>query len=186
MTKIRTMRNRIGIPAVAALALLAAGCGTERPGDAVDAAAPPPTAAADLPCPAESPTPTRPKAASPSDPATPPTDHYAENHGFRVPIPLHGRQRCEGLAAVKRIEKALEPLRKRGDFTPGSTRGALTGLGYPTGKVQVSANGSAAVGFLVDASPMCVEGTMNGASTRAEAFAGYPDHTGCDVPSGGH
>ncbi|WP_393098197.1 hypothetical protein [Streptomyces sp. LN325] len=57
--------------------------------------------------------------------ATPPTDHYAENHGFMVPFPLRGRERCEGLAAVARVEGALEPLRGRGDFAPNSTRDAL-------------------------------------------------------------
>ncbi|MFD0386296.1 hypothetical protein ACFQ2B_39470 [Streptomyces stramineus] len=126
-------------------------------------------------------------AADTSGPAEP-GDHYAENHGFRVPLPLHGRRRCDGLAAVGRIEAALEPLRKRGDFAPEHTRSALTGLGYPAGKVRSYENGPTGVGFLieVDASQLCVEGTMNRDSTRAESFGGYPDHSGCDTPSGGH
>ncbi|WP_344021696.1 hypothetical protein, partial [Streptomyces luteireticuli] len=116
----------------------------------------------------------------------PPGDHYAENHGFRVPIPLHGPLRCEGLAAVKRVEDALEPLRRRGDFTTAGTRGALTGLGYAAGKVRVYENGPTGVGFLVEAPRMCLEGTWDQDATRAEAFGGYPDHSGCEVPSGGH
>ncbi|MGV4984629.1 hypothetical protein ACWC0C_35550 [Streptomyces sp. NPDC001709] len=118
----------------------------------------------------------------------PPTDHYAENHGFRVPIPLHGQSRCDGLTAVARVKSALEPLRRRGDFAPGSVRNALTGLGYSAGKVQVYQDGSTGVGFLIDigASPWCVEGTMSSDSAKADAFGGYPDGTGCEPPSGGH
>ncbi|WP_079110346.1 hypothetical protein [Streptomyces roseifaciens] len=126
--------------------------------------------------------------ARPSGPAAPPTDHYAENHGFRVPLPLRGQSRCDGLAVVQRIKDTLEPLRKRGDFAPENTRNALTGLGYSAGKVQAHQNGPTGVGFLIDTggSPLCVEGTMDRASIKADAFGGYPDHSGCDVPSGGH
>ncbi|MQS16949.1 hypothetical protein F7Q99_33365 [Streptomyces kaniharaensis] len=112
-------------------------------------------------------------------------DHYRENNGFKVPIPLHGQPRCDGLDAVKRIEGALDPLRKRGDYKAESARSALTGLGYEAGKVKVYQD-TAGVSFLVEAPRMCLEGTMNQASTRADAFGGYPDHSGCDVPSGGH
>ncbi|MCX4625495.1 hypothetical protein [Streptomyces sp. NBC_01443] len=141
----------------------------------------------DLPCPGESPTPTPPRSADTSGSAAP-GDRYAENHGFRVPFPLHGQRRCDGLAAVGRIEAALEPLRKRGDFAPEHTRDALTGLGYPAGKVRSYENGPTGVSFLieVDASPLCVEGRMDRDSTRADPFGGYPDHSGCDTPSGGH
>ncbi|AEW98354.1 hypothetical protein [Streptantibioticus cattleyicolor] len=116
-----------------------------------------------------------------------PGDHYAENNGFKVPFDLYGRQRCEGLAAVSRVRNALEPLRKRGDFVPEDTRKALVGLGYPEGKVRSYQDGTG-VGFLVEAdpSPLCVEGTMLRDATRADAFGGYPDHDGCEVPSGGH
>ncbi|WP_251018481.1 hypothetical protein [Streptomyces sp. ISL-11] len=147
-----------------------------------------PSTPVDLPCPGESATPTPLPTADTSGSAAP-GDHYAENHGFRVPFPLHGRRRCDGLAAVGRIEAALEPLRERGDFAPEHTRSALTGLGYPAGKVRSYENGPTGVGFLieVDASPLlCVEGTMNPGSTRAESFGGYPDHSGCETPSGGH
>lgn len=195
MTMIRTTRVRRGMlpmTVLAVLALPAAGCGTHRPGDDTSAGGPSRTAAAapstpvDFPCPGESPSPATMPSANSSGPATPPTDHYAENHGFRVPLPLHGQNRCDGLAAVRRIETALEPLRKRGDFDPVSTRSALTGLGYPAGKVQSYENGPTGVGFLIEASPLCLEGTMNSVTTKADAFAGYPDHSGCDVPSGGH
>ncbi|MGW1077498.1 hypothetical protein [Streptomyces sp. NPDC002537] len=192
MTMIRTTGARLGILPVAMLAVLAAGCGTHRSGDGARAGGPSRSAAAapsapvDFPCPGESPTPAPPTAADTSGPAVPPTDHYAENHGFMVPLPLHGRLRCEGLAAVGRVGSALEPLRKRGDFDPVSTRGALTGLGYSAGKVRSYRNGPTGVGFLVDAFPLCVEGTMDRDSTRADAFSGYPDHAGCDRPTGGH
>lgn len=192
MTTIRTTGVRLGMLPLAVLAMLAAGCGTQRPGDDARADGPSRTATAtpstpvDFPCPGETPTPTPSATADTSGPATPPTDHYAENHGFMVPLPLHGRLRCDGLAAVGRVEGALEPLRKRGDFDPESTRSALARLGYSAGKVQSYQNGPTGVSFLIDALPLCVEGTMNRASIRADTFAGYPDHTGCDRPSGGH
>ncbi|WP_051370398.1 hypothetical protein [Streptomyces sp. 142MFCol3.1] len=192
MTKIRKTAVRSAMLPVAVLAVLVAGCGSQRPGDTTGAGAPSRTPAAtpskpaDFPCPGENPTPTPTPSASTSGPAVPPTDHYAENHGFMVPIPLHGERRCEGLAVVRRVEDALEPLRRRGDFAPENTRSALTALGYSAGNVQSYQNGSTGVGFLIDASPLCVEGTMNLDSTKADAFAGYPDHTGCDRPSGGH
>ncbi len=192
MTMIRTTGVRLGMVPMAVLAMLAAGCGTHRPGDDAGADRPSRTAAAtpstpmDLPCPGESPTPTPPTAADTSGPAAPPTDHYAENHGFMVPFPLHGRSRCDGLAAVAGVKGALEPLRRHGDFDPESTRSALTALGYSAGKVQSYRNGSTGVGFLIDAYPLCVEGEMNRDATQADAFGGYPDHSGCDRPRGGH
>lgn len=197
MTMIRTTGVRLGTLPVAVLAVLAAGCGTQRPGDTADAyrrSHPTPTGIStpstpiDFPCPGESRAPAPRVTASTSDPAVPPTDHYAENHGFRDPFPLHGQPRCDGLAAVGRVKSALEPLRKRGDFDPAHTLGALTGLGYPAGKVRSYQNGPTGVGFLIEvtASPLCVEGTVDRASTRADAFGGYPDHSGCEVPSGGH
>ncbi|MCQ4083520.1 hypothetical protein NGB36_23715 [Streptomyces sp. RB6PN25] len=192
MTMIRTTGVRRGMLLIAVLAMLAAGCGTHRPGDNAGADGPSRTAAAtpstpvDFPCPGESPTLAPPTTADAPGPAAPPTDHYAENHGFMVPLPLHGRHRCDGLAAAGRVEGALEPLRERGDFDPESTRNALTQLGYPARKVQTYQNGPTGVSFLIDAFPLCVEGTMNRASTLADAFAGYPDHSGCDRPTGGH
>ncbi|MGV9350142.1 hypothetical protein ACWDSD_36300 [Streptomyces spiralis] len=192
MTTIRTVGILRGAVPVALLAVLAAGCGNERAGDDVGAhgpsrtAAATPGASANVRCPGESPTPSAPATtADTSVPDTPPTDHYAENHGFRVPIELYGRRRCDGLAAVARIEKALEPLRRRGDFSPDGTRRVLIGLGYDAGKVEAYQNG-AGVGFLIDASSMCLEGTMYPKVTEADAFAGYPDGTGCRPPSGGH
>ncbi|MCX4575884.1 hypothetical protein OHB41_22335 [Streptomyces sp. NBC_01571] len=200
MTVIRTTGARFGmVPMVvpAVLAVLAVGCGTQRAGDEAGAAGPSragvtpsaavtPSAPVDFRCPGESPKPTPTRTPSTSGPATPPTDHYAENHGFMVPFPLHGQERCEGLAAIARIKGALEPLRERGDFVPESTRDALTGLGYPASKVRTYQNGSTEVGFLIDTYPLCVEGGMNRVSTQADAFGGYPDHSACDRPSGGH
>lgn len=192
----RKTRARLGMLPVAAAVLLAGtGCGTQRAGagavaDPSSAPAPTgisaPAAPVDFPCPGESPAPTA--AATSADPTAPPADHYAENHAFRIPLPLHGQSRCDGLAAVARVEKALEPLRRRGDFAPESVRGALTGLGYPAGGIRADQNGPTGVGFLIDvgASPWCVEGTLNTASTRATAFGGYPDGTGCEPPRGGH
>ncbi|MBD0672737.1 hypothetical protein [Streptomyces sp. CBMA156] len=196
MTTIRTRRGRLGIPALAVLAVLATGCGTERVGSGGNPGTRTPVAATttaqgkpvDFPCPGESPTPTptSSRTASPTAPPTLPLDHYAENNGFKVPIPLRGQARCDGQAAVRRIREALEPLRTGNDYTPASTRGRLTGLGYPAEKLKVYENGSTAVGFLVQAPGMCLSGTMTPNATTAEAFAGYPDHSGCDVPRGGH
>lgn len=84
----------------------------------------------DFPCPGESPAARRPPAGDTTGSAAP------GNHGFRVPFPLHGRHRCDGLTATGRIRAALKPLRERGDFTPEHTRSVLTGLGYPAGKVR--------------------------------------------------
>lgn len=193
MTMIRLTGMRRGMLPMAVLAVLAAGCGTQKSGDVGDAyrsSHPTPTGIStpstptDFTCPGESPTPTPTATASVT---AAPGDHYAENHGFRVPFELHGQHRCDGLAAVKRVKSALEPLRKHRDFAPEHTLSALTGLGYPTEKVRTYQDGSG-VGFLVEADPwpVCVEGTMSGATTRADAFGGYPDHSGCETPSGGH
>lgn len=184
---------------LAAVVLLTAGCGTQRAGDAGDAyrsAYPTPTGVStpstpvDVRCPGESSAPTAPSASTApptQDRSGPPADHYAENHGFRVPLPLHGRSRCDGLTAVARVEGALEPLRRRGDFAPDSVRSTLIGLGYSAERVRAYQNGSG-VGFLIDigVSPWCVEGTMSADSTRADAFGGYPDGSDCEPPSGGH
>ncbi|MGW2815809.1 hypothetical protein [Streptomyces sp. NPDC001415] len=191
---IKARAVRFGMLPMAVLGILAAGCGTQRAGEAAGpgtpsrsaSAAATPSTPVDLPCPGESPTHAQPKAPGASGPSVQPGDHYAENHGFMEPIPLHGQKRCDGLAAVARIRHALEPLRKRGDFDPASTRNALTHLGYATGKVRSYQDGPTGVGFLIDASPMCLEGTMSSRDTKADAFGGYPDHFGCDQPRGGH
>ncbi|WP_377266948.1 hypothetical protein [Peterkaempfera sp. SMS 1(5)a] len=188
-------RVRFGMLPFAVLAMVATGCGTQRAGDVADAyhrSHPTPTgiskqsAPTDFPCPGESPSAAPKPTPDTPVPTTPPTDHYVENHGFMVPFPLHGQLRCDGLVAVKRIQQALEPLRRRGDFAPESTHSALTALGYTAGAVKVYQSGPTGVGFLIDASRMCVEGTMDRASTHANTFDGYPDHPGCDRPSGGH
>lgn len=192
MTIIREKGARLGMPMVAAVAVLLVGCGTHRPADDAGAVGPSrttrptPSTPVDYRCPGEKTAPTPSVTASSTVAATPPADHYAENHGFMVPFPLHGRQRCDGLAAVRRVENALEPLRERGDFTPDSADHALTGLGYAPGRVRAYQIGPTGVGFVIDASPLCVEGTMGPESTQADAFGGYPDHTGCERPSGGH
>ncbi|MFG2723404.1 hypothetical protein ACGFW5_34650 [Streptomyces sp. NPDC048416] len=197
MTTIKRASVRFGMLPLAATLLLAAGCGTQRSGDVASeshGSRPTPTgisspsAPTDFPCPGEAPKPTPSAAPGTTAPAVAPTDHYAENHGFRVPLELHGQSRCDGLAVVGRVTKALEPLRKRGDFAPQSVQNALTGLGYSAGKVRSYENGPTGVGFLIDigASPWCVEGTMSSDTTKASAFAGYPDGTGCEPPKGGH
>ncbi|GAA2807783.1 hypothetical protein RMN57_02740 [Kitasatospora sp. CM 4170] len=193
MKMIKGAGIRVGVPAaVAAIAVLVAGCGTQRAGEVAGGGGPARTAAAapstplDPPCPGETPTPTPTRTSTGSAPNPALGDHYAENNGFKVPLPLHGQHRCDGLAAAARIKSALEPLRQRGDFTPESSRNALTALGYAAAKVQVYQNGSTGISFLVDASPLCLEGRMDTAVTKAEPFGGYPDHTGCDVPRGGH
>lgn len=207
MTMIRTSRVPVGmLLPVAALAMFAVGCGTEQSAaDAYRSTHPTPTGISqqpvpsDTPCPGETapptptpsqslPTPTRSPDAS--GPAVPIPDHYAENHGFMVPFPLHGQARCDGLKDAERIRVALEPLRTHGDFTAAHTVRALTGLGYAAGQVEVTQSGDAGVSFLVDASTdsstMCLEGSMNREATKTDTFGGYPDHTGCDQPSGGH
>ncbi|MFF7122196.1 hypothetical protein ACF07Y_39915 [Streptomyces sp. NPDC016566] len=199
MTKIGTTGARAGMVPLALLAVLAAGCGTQRAGGDAGAGGPSRSAVAspstpkDFPCPGESPTASpQPSTATPS-PTAPPTDHYAENHGFMIPFELHGKRRCQGLAAVARVREALEPQRRRGRFSPESVRKALIGLGYSGGQVQAYP-GDGGVGFLiqVDDYPVCVEGSLagnpdlDGATTKADAFGGYPDHEGCDQPSGGH
>ncbi|MFH8983843.1 hypothetical protein [Streptomyces varsoviensis] len=183
--------------ATAAVAVLAAGCGTERAGEqaapARGAATPTrPAEPTNFPCPGESRTPSPTATANATAPASggggPLADHYAENHGFREPFPLYGQHRCDGLAAVQRIKAALEPLRRRGDFAPESIQSALTRLGYPADKVRSYEDGPEAAGFLVEAAPdtLCVEGRLSPRPTEATAFGGYPDHSGCEAPSGGH
>ncbi|MDX3114439.1 MULTISPECIES: hypothetical protein [Streptomyces] len=192
MTKIGHREILRAAPLLAAVTLLTAGCGTQRAGQEAGGGGPSragvatPSKPVDFRCPGESAAPTPSPSAAASDPATPPTDHYAENHGFLVPLQLHGRSRCEGLAAARRIERALEPLRERGDFSPQSTRAALTGLGYADGDVQSSQNGPTGVSFLVVAHPLCLEGGIDREKTRADAFGGYPDGTDCEPPAGGH
>ncbi|WP_262418177.1 hypothetical protein [Streptomyces sp. SP2-10] len=178
---------RLGMLPVAMFAVLVAGCGTQRAGDVTTGGAPPTAAAtpsvpADHLCPGERPSP--PPSSTPTS-TTPPTDHYAENHGFMVPFKLHGDRRCQGLAVVGRVKKALRPLREKGGFTPETVSHTITGLGYS--KVRTYADGSG-VGFLieVDDYPVCVEGAVSPVATEADAFGGYPDHTGCEQPSGGH
>ena len=199
MPMIGTTRTRrrslpMAVLPLAALALLTAGCGTHRPGDEVAAdrasrsAMPVPvqTAPADFRCAGESAAPTAPRTADTPVPTAPPTDHYAENHGFMVPFPLHGQTRCDGLAAAGRVKAALEPLRKQHDFDPANTRDALGRLGYSPAQVEAGQDGPTGVSFLVDAHGYCLEGTYDRAATRVDAFGGYPDHSGCDRPTGGH
>jgi hypothetical protein len=103
-----------------------------------------------------------------------------------VPFTLHGKSRCDGLAAVARVKSALGPLSRRGDLDPGSTYAALSDLGYT--KIDTYPLGTYGVAFdaEVDSSPLCVEGTVSQDTLAADAFGGYPDHIGCDRPTGGH
>ncbi|MGW0886269.1 hypothetical protein [Streptomyces sp. NPDC002671] len=71
------------------------------------------------------------------------------------------------------------PSRSTGWRLPRCALTALTdGLRVPA---QAYQDGSAGVGFLIDIgdSPWCMEGTMSSDSTKAHAFGGYPDGTGC-------
>ncbi|MFI2763560.1 hypothetical protein ACH5A3_32610 [Streptomyces echinatus] len=187
MTMNGTRRVRRSMLPVAVLAVLAAGCGTQRAGHVTTGGAPSgavatPSVPADHLCPGESPSPV--PSATPTS-STPPTDHYAENHGFMVPFQLHGDRRCQGLAVIGRVKNALRPLRKKGDFTPESVSRTIAGLGYPNVRTYEDGSG---VGFLIEADdyPVCVEGAVSATATEAEAFGGYPDHDGCEQPSGGH
>lgn len=209
MTTLRRAGAWLGAVPTAVAALLLAGCGSEPAGALGDAStharptsasvstpadatspssATSPSVPVNFPCPGESSSPTPPTSA-PADPTAPPTDHYAENHGFREPIPLVGQSRCDGLKVTARIRTALEPLSRRGDFRPGDVRTALTGLGYPAGKVRAYQDGPTGVGFVIDigASPWCVQGMISRGVTEADAFGGYPDTGGgCEPRSGGH
>ncbi|MFF7154238.1 hypothetical protein [Streptomyces sp. NPDC008139] len=192
MTRARGRRAALVLPpsltAVAALALT--GCGT-RTVDSTGAEAPSgrPTAAvtsaspADALCPGETPKPTP---TAPAVTENPENGHYAENHGFMMPLPLHGQRRCDGLTEVRRVTAALEPLRKKGDLSAGRVRAGLVALGYAPESVSVSAYGSTYVGFVVDHTPVCLKGALNTAVTEVDAFAGYADGTGCRQPRGGH
>src|SRR4051812_15127974 len=197
MTRARSRRAALVLPptlaAVAALAL--AGCGTRTADDAgagvpsghpavpSSHAVPSPS---DPPCPGETPTPS-PTATGLAEPgAGDGAPHYAENNGFKVPLPLHGQPRCEGLAQARELTAALETLREKRDFTTGHVHDRIVGLGYDPDAVGVFANGPTGVSFLVDHAPICLEGTMDRATTKVDSFAGYPDSTGCQRPTGGH
>ncbi|MEV1018882.1 hypothetical protein [Streptomyces sp. NPDC050264] len=157
---------------VVLLAVLAAGCGEQGRSSAADEyrrTHPTPTAVSSPPTPEDHHCPGE----SPSPPPSAPGDHYAENHGFRVPFELHGEQRCEGLTAVGRVQHALEPLRERGDFEERSTHDAPARPDFPDRSVESYEDGGG-VGFLVtvDDSPVCVEGTLSRVSVQAHAFGG--------------
>lgn len=201
MTRARSRRTVSVLPSTAAvvalLALALAGCGTrtvDGTGSQVPSGRPAPAATSasasaspsDALCPGEtpSPTPTAPAVTEPNIGDGAP--HYAENHGFMVPIALHGQRRCEGLAEIRRMTAALEPLREKRDFSAGHVSDGLVGLGYEPGSVTVSVYGSTSVSFLVDRTPFCFKGTMNSAATEIDAFGGYPDGTHCRPPTGGH
>lgn len=174
-----TTSRRPVLPLVLLALLAAAGCGTQRAAGSVEAngggpqatpttsatsatsstsatptAPATPSTPSDFPCPGETSAPTPPPTAHVR---VIPGDHYAENHGFRIPLALHGQRRCDGLAAVADVRTALEPLRRRGDFAPDDARNALTGLGYPAKQVRAYRLGPDGVGFRIEAetSPSC-------------------------------
>lgn len=165
---------------VVGVVLALGGCGARQVGGAGGGRTP--SAVGEVVCPGETAAPVA--TAASTGAAVPPTDHYAENHGFMVPFPLHGQQRCDGLADVAKVKAVLEPIRARGDFDPASAQSALSTLGFTS--VRTYQNGPTGVGFVIDAAPLCVDGDMNRAETYAYAFGGYPDHPGCEQPSGGH
>ncbi|SFF26277.1 hypothetical protein SAMN05216251_110180 [Actinacidiphila alni] len=179
--------------AVAVLALVLSGCGT-RTADGTGAGLPsghPPVATSravttppEVLCPGETATPAPTATGLPE--AGDGAPHYAENNGFKIPLPLHGQPRCEGLAQARALTAALEPLRKKKDFGTGHVHDSIVGLGYDPAVVGVFQNGPTGVSFLVDHAPICLEGTMDLATTKVDAFAGYPDSTGCQRPTGGH
>ncbi|MBD0739153.1 hypothetical protein [Streptomyces sp. CBMA29] len=198
MTRVRARGRRAALvlpPSLTVVAALAlAGCGT-RTVDSTGAEAPsgrPAVAATsasasasptDALCPGETPSPTP---MAPAVTENPENGHYAENHGFMAPLPLHGQRRCDGLTEVRRVTAALEPLREKGDLSADHVRAGLVALGYAPDSISVSAYGSTYVGFVVDHTPICLKGALNTAVTEIDAFAGYPDGAGCQQPKGGH
>lgn len=145
-------------------------------------------AAVDRPCPGEVPTPSA--SVPPTDPAAAdegPPD-YSSNEGFRNPYPLTGADRCSGLAEARRITTALEPLRVKHEFTPEAVRDRLVGLGLAPSKLTVAVSPTG-VSFTVDESPVCLDGTIDPASTAVDPHGVYPDSTqndGCTPREGGH
>jgi hypothetical protein len=197
MTRARSRRTALVLPSalVAVAALVLVGCGTRTADDAgagvpsghpavTSSHAAPAPSPSDPPCPGETPTPTT--TGLPAPDAGDGAPHYAENNGFKVPLPLHGQPRCEGLAQARKLTAALEPLREKRDFTTDHVHDRIVGLGYAADSVGVFANGPTGVSFLVDHAPICLEGTMDKATTKVDSFAGYPDSTGCQRPAGGH
>lgn len=182
---------------LAALPALA-GCGTQPYRVPVASAPSAPSAAPSAPsaatpspisdplCPGESrsPSASAPAAGEPGPGDGPP--NYADNNGFMVPFPLHGRQRCAGLAQVQRITTALQPLLAQHDFVPADTAARLVGLGYAADKVVAVQNGPTGVSFTVDLLPICLEGTLDRASVQAQAHGSYPDNNSCTPRQGGH
>ncbi|WP_329585466.1 hypothetical protein OG500_32930 [Kitasatospora sp. NBC_01250] len=145
---------------------------------------------ADVRCPGETPSPSAAATGSATGAADRPGQDappdYADNHAYQDAFPLLGQDRCKGVAEVKRIAAALEPLRTGRDFVPGDVQGRLAGLGYAPAKLRVYQNGSTGVGYTVDLAPVCLEGTMSLTEVRTVAHGGYPDGTGCSMPRGGH
>ncbi|GAB2698824.1 hypothetical protein [Kitasatospora kifunensis] len=197
-------------------ALVLAGCGTTRVTTASSTGAPVPSAKAssgasaaaasvpasasaaasasasasgepaDVLCPGETPSPSAAASGSADRPDQDAPPNYADNHAFQDAFPLLGQDRCKGLAEVKRIAVALEPLRTAQDFVPGKVQDRLAGLGYTPSKLRVYQNGSSGVSYTVDLAPVCLEGTMSPTGVRTVAHGGYPDGTGCSMPRGGH
>lgn len=106
--------------------------------------------------------------------------------GRALAEPVGGAEQAGGLPVPRREPHAEVHTECDTEVHGVRTHGVLTGLGYSAGNVQSYQDGPEGLGFLVDAAPLCLEGTMHSGATRANAFGGYPDHSGCDVPSGGH
>ncbi|WP_372347360.1 hypothetical protein [Streptomyces sp. KL116D] len=200
MTGVRGAR-RVLLPVVGAVALvllvMAVAHGVHRPegaGDAYRRAHPAPTAVSSrarpegLPLSRRGPVALADRLPVPDGATAQPGDHYAENHGFRVPFALHGQRRCDGLAAVRRVEHALRPLRERGDFTAKS---AASGRWSRSASRRWRAGAAGQRRGVLprhrrpDATVRGGRPVPGGPAGR-RAFGGYPDHVGCDLPSGGH
>ncbi|MFE0102416.1 hypothetical protein [Streptomyces sp. NPDC059009] len=150
------------------------------------------TDATDAPCPGEpaspTPSPTRPTADTPDTPGDMPPN-YADNHAYRSTVQLKGESRCTGLAESARIRGALAPLAQTREATQEQVRAALKKLGYRASAITTGGFGEGRVSYVVDLSPVCLEGSVDGAvgtGVTVEAHGVYVEGTGCEEPRGGH
>ncbi|MGH4031516.1 hypothetical protein ACQB60_21560 [Actinomycetota bacterium Odt1-20B] len=210
------IRRHTALAALVALPLVlaATGCGDEHRdaagGDRSAGASAAPgaraseragTDATDAPCPggpgSPTPSPTRPTddtddtddtADNPDTPGDMPPN-YADNHAYRSTVPLKGESRCTGLAESARIRGALAPLAQTREATPEQVRAALKKLGYRASAITTGGFGAGRVSYVVDLSPVCLRGSVDGAvgtGVTVEAHGVHIEGTGCEEPRGGH